>query len=230
MLPLGLNTEHTDWNSGVKWNELTCLEDCACVCLSVCNSLTASFWPSEWGQGFRSTVTPHNPWIVPTLLETHARVKRSKQTDDATYNLFSTSSGDLVLHPALEKETVGERVLTLGAEEEGETDTVTQRLWLKEAEMERGERETIRRWRAWYTEPESWKTKGRKFCLHVNSWGLDERVTDVIEANGAAICSLLLHCCRLRNATDGHTCANRGPWWTAATCAPAAAAAAACNL
>lgn len=42
-----------------------------------------------------------------------------------------------------------------------------------------GERETIRRWRAWYTEPESWKTKGRKFCLHVNSWGLDERVTDV---------------------------------------------------
>lgn len=60
-----------------------------------------------------------------------------KQTDDATYNLFGTSWGDLVLRPALEKETVGEWVLMLGGEEEGETDTLTQRLWLNEAEMER---------------------------------------------------------------------------------------------
>lgn len=60
-----------------------------------------------------------------------------KQTDDATYNLFGTSWGDLVLRPALEKETVGEWVLMLGGEEEGETDILTQRLWLNEAEMER---------------------------------------------------------------------------------------------
>lgn len=38
--------------------------------------------------------------------------------------------------------------------------------------------------------------RGKNFCLHVNSLVLEERLSDAIEADRAAICSLLLPWCR----------------------------------
>lgn len=68
----------------------------------------------------------------------------------------------LFLRPAPEKKTEGEWVLMLGGEEEGETDTLMQWLWLNQAEMEREREKQLEDDEMDAEQPESWRTKGEE--------------------------------------------------------------------